>query len=130
MIEKPAMAMSAVNPKPRYPAELMASGDTATVHIRLLVDASGSADMGTVEVISSPNAAYTREVMAVLPGYRFYPAEIQIGRPPVCRINSENKKICDPGRPPKKISQSVDMDFVFVPPPRGVRAPAVARYVA
>ena len=116
LIEKPAMAISSANPKPRSPTELLSSGDTARVRIRVLVDATGSADMGTVEVLSSPHAAYTREVMVVLPTYRFIPAEIQSGRPPVCRINSENRKICDPGRLPKKISQSVDMDFVFVPP--------------
>ena len=118
VIEKPALMVS-TNPKPTYPTELLASRDTGTVRIRVLVSASGRADMSTVEVLESPHRAFTRAVLDVLPTYRFIAAEVggTIGGP--CR-RSGDVEICEQGKPGKKVSQPVDIQFVFAPPTMGV----------
>jgi len=114
VLEKPVL-MIATNPKPRYPAELLASRDTGTVRIRVLVNASGRAQMSTVEVLESPHRAFTRAVLDVLPTYQFIPAEVggTLGGP--CRP-AGNVEVCERGKPGKKVSQPVDIQFVFTPP--------------
>jgi TonB family protein len=107
--------MISTNPAPRYPAELLASKDTGTVRIRVLVRESGRADMSTVQVIESPHAAFTRAVIRVLPDYQFIPAEVggSLGGP--CRMSGA-VEVCALPKPGKKVSQPVDIAFVFAPP--------------
>ena len=117
-IEKPAMALPG-NPKPRYPDELKPTGDTGTVRVRLVVEKNGTPDMKSVSVVSSPHPAFTREVLRVLKGYRFLPAEVGGGMPRGCQPGSTPEvQLCQyPGRPGKKLRMAVEMAFVFEVPP-------------
>ena len=116
ILEKPAFRISG-DPEPTYPPELLATRDTGTVIIRVVVSAKGRAEMGTAEVIASPHPAFTRAALAVIPRYRFVPAEVggAFGRcyPP------EKPTVCEAGRPGKKVPMPVDLAFVF-------RVPAAA----
>ncbi len=110
------MAISS-NPRPRYPAELVPTGDTGTVRIRVAVEKNGVADMKSVIVVASPHPAFTREVLKVLPGYRFIPAEVGGTLTGGCQVAPSGVEMCKPGRPGKKLRMDVEMDFVFVVPP-------------
>ena len=71
-MEMPAMAYPS-NPRPRYPAELVATGDTGTVLIRVAIEKNGMADMKSVTVVHSPNPAFTKNLRddADMPRRRF-----------------------------------------------------------
>lgn len=114
VIEKPAILLPR-QPAPPYPSELRATGDTGTVRIRVAVDPSGRADSASVEVLASPHPAFTRAVLAMLPHYRFLPAETGGGPPRDCRVTAEGVRTCRPGRPGRKVRSVVEIPFVFVP---------------
>ena len=118
VIEKPAMGYP-TNPRPRYPAELFPTGDTGTVRIRVAVEKNGTADKKSVTVVESPHPAFTREVLAVLPDYRFFPAEVGTWPPRGCRPASTPQVLVCPDKDPsgKKLRSEVEMAFVFVVPP-------------
>ena len=113
MIEKPAMLLSGSARPPRYPPELLATGDTGTVHLRLVVDKEGRPVMRSVEVASSPHPAFTREALAAVRHYRFLPAEIGGDMPGNCRPNAQGIHLCEPRKPGRKIPITVDLPFVF-----------------
>ena len=115
VIEKPAIIRQG-NPAPQYPAELLGTGDTATVRLRVAVAPSGRADSASVEVLESPHPAFTRAVLEVLPRYRFLPAETGGGPPRNCRTNPDGTRSCQPGRPGTKVRSLVEIPFHFVPP--------------
>ncbi len=74
-VDKPAAAKSG-NPKPRFPDMLRSGGMGGKVTIQVAVDTTGRADMSTFKVLESSSELLTREVKAVLPQWRFFPAEI------------------------------------------------------
>ena len=98
-IEKPALRRSD-SPAPRYPKELLTTGDTGTVALRAVVNTSGRVDEKSIEVESSPHPAFTRAAIQALRESRFIPAEVQI-----------------PGSPARLVSQSITVRFFFAPPP-------------
>ena len=98
-IEKPALRRPD-SPAPRYPKELLATGDTGTVVLRAVVEASGRVDPRSIEVISSPHPAFTRAAIQALRASRFIPAEIET-----------------PGRPARLVSQAITVPIFFAPPP-------------
>ena len=125
-IEKPAIILRGSSPAPTYPAELLATRDTGTVHIRVTVNARGRADMRSVVVVSSPHPAFTRAVLDVLPRYQFLPAEVGGGPGRDCVETSGNVRFCKPGRPGKKVPMPVDIPFRFALPAEIPTAPPPA----
>jgi TonB family protein len=116
VIERPAV-LAPGNPAPRYPAERLATRDTAIVRIQVVVDTSGYADMSTVKVLGSPLPAFTRAALEALPTYRFLPAEVGGGAPRGCRPAPSGVPQCSiPGRPGKKVRQLLEIPFRFQPP--------------
>jgi TonB family protein len=61
---------------PEYPPDLLARGVQGTVTARFIVDTSGSADAGSIEVISSSDPQFEASVRAALPRMRFSPARL------------------------------------------------------
>lgn len=59
-------------PTPRYPPSLADSGQSGRVVVSFTIGAKGQPE--DVRVESSSHALFTKEVMAVLPGWRFDPA--------------------------------------------------------
>jgi TonB family protein len=116
IVEAPAVLQSG-QPAPTYPAELVPTGDTGTVRIRVAIEPTGRIDPASVEVLQSPHPAFTRAVLAVLPHYQFLPAETGGGPPKDCRTNPGRPPTCRSGRPGTKVRSLVVIPFVFAPPP-------------
>lgn len=115
-IEKPALMVSN-QLQPQYPTELLASRDTGTVRIRVIVSPNGRAVMSSVEVLSTSHPAFTKAVLRVLPEYRFIPAEVG-GTLGGCRAtNHQSVEVCTGGRPGKRVAMPVDLAFRFELPP-------------
>jgi periplasmic protein TonB len=62
--------------EPRFPQMLADRGQTGEVLVQFVVTPEGRVDMSTLKVLSSSNELFTREVRAVLPHWRFLPAEV------------------------------------------------------
>lgn len=60
---------------PLYPAELRARGVEGTVLLHWVVDESGKVEPGSVKVLKSDHALFTRAVLEALGGMAFVPAE-------------------------------------------------------
>lgn len=73
-VDKPAIALPR-NPAPRYPDLLRRANVTGEVVVQVVIDTTGRADMATVRVLSSSNAAFTGAVLSVLPRARYVAAE-------------------------------------------------------
>jgi protein TonB len=91
-VERQAAA-AASNAQPRYPDTLRATGLGGEVLVQFVVDANGNVEPQTLKALKSSHDLFTQAVRAVLPGWRFAPA--QIG-----------------GR---SVSQIVQMPFQFTP---------------
>jgi protein TonB len=63
------------NPKPKYPSILESTGQSGEVLIQFVVDTTGKIDMNTVKVLKASNDLFASAVKAVLPQWRFLPAE-------------------------------------------------------
>jgi TonB family protein len=61
---------------PEYPPDLLARGVQGTVTVRFIVDTSGSADTGSIEVIDASDPQFEASVRAALPRMRFSPARL------------------------------------------------------
>lgn len=61
---------------PIYPPELMKEGAEGGVFIRFVVDSSGRADPGTIEIVRSTHPAFTQSVRHALPLMMFTPASV------------------------------------------------------
>jgi len=112
-IEKPVLMISG-GPAPKYPSELLATGDTGTVIVRVTVNPEGRPVMSSAKVIASPHPAFSKAALAVIREYRFIPAEVG-GTPMRCPPEGESRR-CKPGRPGRKVAMPVDIPFVFRAP--------------
>ncbi len=61
---------------PAYPPDLMSAGTEGGVFLRFIVDSSGRADAGSIEVVRSSHPAFTQSVRQALPLMLFTPATI------------------------------------------------------
>jgi len=124
VVEKPAMMIPG-QPGPRYPEELLATGDTGTVRIRVVISPAGRPVMSSVKVLASPHPAFTRAALDALPQYRFTPADI--GEAVECYLDSQHIRICERGPRGRKVAMPIDIPFRFTPPRRasGTAPPAV-----
>lgn len=68
------------NPTPRYPDQLVRAGIPGRVVARFVVDTLGRVEPGSVQLLASTHPAFSDAVSAVLPRYRFTPAQVG-GRP-------------------------------------------------
>lgn len=82
---------------PRYPANLRALGLTGTVVLRFVVDTTGRADLGSVQVVESPHEQFTSAVLASLRDTRFTPG--RIGRRAVPTLVQRSFRFAIEGRP-------------------------------
>lgn len=73
-VDTPALARDG-NPSPRYPSMLERSRVEGEVLAQFVVDTTGRAVMGTLEILRSSDALFAASLEAVLPSWRFYPAE-------------------------------------------------------
>ena len=73
-VDRPALAIFDSAP-PKYPAELKLVGIPGHVEVRMVVDTSGSVEVGTIHIILSNHPAFTAAVREELPKQRFLPAE-------------------------------------------------------
>ncbi len=62
--------------QPRYPESLRAAGITGRVVVQFVVDTTGRAEPGSVEVQESPRPEFADAVRAALPRFRFTPGEV------------------------------------------------------
>jgi TonB family protein len=69
--------MAAGNPAPVFPAPLSTPGAQGMVLVAVVVDENGAALMQSLRIIQASDSAYAHSVRAVLPGYKFIPAEIE-----------------------------------------------------
>ena len=74
-VEKQAIAAPG-GPKPRYPDILQNAGVEGAVIAQFVIDTSGRADMKTFKILKSDHDLFAASVRQVLPGMRFFPAEI------------------------------------------------------
>ena len=93
-VEKPAHAL-AENPAPLYPTELLDTRPTGRVVMTFVVTKTGGIDASTIRVVESSHPLFEAAARAVLPRWRFLPAEVG-------------------GR---MVSQKVEVPFIFTPPP-------------
>ena len=63
------------NPVPRYPEALRAAGTEGQVLVRFVVDTAGRVEAGSVRVLRADDPQFAEAVRAVLPSFRFTPAE-------------------------------------------------------
>jgi TonB family protein len=61
---------------PEYPPDLLARGVEGTVTVRFVVDTSGAADVGSIDVVNSSDPQFAASVRAALPRMRFSPAKL------------------------------------------------------
>jgi len=61
---------------PEYPPDLLARGVQGTVTVRFVVDTSGTADVGSIDVVNSSDPQFSASVRAALPRMRFSPARL------------------------------------------------------
>jgi outer membrane biosynthesis protein TonB len=73
-VDKPAVEREG-NPIPKYPSLLESSRVEGIVLVRFVVDTLGNADMSTLTVLEASNELFVRAFAAMLPKWRFYPAE-------------------------------------------------------
>jgi outer membrane biosynthesis protein TonB len=69
--------MAAGNAAPVFPASLSTPGAEGRVLVAVVVDENGAALMQSLRIIQASDSAYAQAVRAVLPGYKFIPAEIE-----------------------------------------------------
>ena len=69
-------ARTAGSAAPVYPPELLKEGREGGVYMRFVVDSSGRADPGTIEVIRSTHPAFTQSVRQAMPLMLFTPASV------------------------------------------------------
>lgn len=62
------------NPKPEYPAALLAAGRPGEVWLQYLVREDGTADPASIVTLLSDDSAFTRSAVAAILGTRFRPA--------------------------------------------------------
>jgi len=74
-VEKPAAA-APNNPAPVYPEFLKNGGVEGTVLAQFVIDTMGRADMSTFKILQATHDQFSAAVRAVLPRYRFIPAEV------------------------------------------------------
>jgi protein TonB len=73
-VEKPVVPAGG-NPSPAYPDMLRSGNVEGEVLAQFVVDTTGRAEMSTFKVLKSSNDLFTSSVRAILPRYRFIPAE-------------------------------------------------------
>jgi hypothetical protein len=73
-VEKPAIGREM--PKPDYPPAFRSSGTGGTVWAQYVVEPTGLVDIGTFKVLKTPDPAFTAAVRAILPKWRFEPAQV------------------------------------------------------
>lgn len=73
-VERPAVGLAG-NPAPEYPASLRRAGVAGQVVIQFVVDTLGRAEPGSMVVVHTTHPAFVAAVAAVLPRWRFAPAE-------------------------------------------------------
>jgi TonB family protein len=78
-LSKPAAALPN-NPSPRYPDMLRSANVEGEVVAQFVVNADGSADVGSLKVLRSAHPMFTEAVKANLPAMQFSPAQVD-GRP-------------------------------------------------
>jgi TonB family protein len=69
-------ARTAGSAAPVYPADLMKEGKEGGVFIRFIVDSSGRADSGSIEVVRSTHMSFTQSVRQAVPLMLFTPATV------------------------------------------------------
>ncbi|MCC6246136.1 MAG: energy transducer TonB [Gemmatimonadaceae bacterium] len=74
-VEKPVILRSGASP--RYPEMLRSAGLSGSVLVEFVVDTLGRVEAGTTTWVSSDHELLSAAVRAVLPSYRFLPAEVQ-----------------------------------------------------
>ena len=74
-VEKPVVLQ--LGASPRYPELLRSAGVSGSVLVEFVVDTLGRVEAGTTTWVSSDHELLSAAVRAVLPGYRFLPAEVQ-----------------------------------------------------
>jgi TonB family protein len=87
-VQKPALPLP-TNPVPHHPRSLR--GQSGSVTVQFIVDASGQIDASSVKVTAATNVGFVDAVKDVLPKFKFTPAE----------LNGE------------KVAQCVEMPFRF-----------------
>jgi periplasmic protein TonB len=73
-VDKPAIERAGNRP-PAYPSMLERSRIEGDVLAQFVVDTMGRADMGTFMIVHASNALFGAALAAVLPSWRFYPAQ-------------------------------------------------------
>jgi protein TonB len=63
-------------PRPHYPDALRAAGLGGHVLVQFVVDTTGRIEPQSVRVLESTHDLFARSVLAVLPRFRFQPAEV------------------------------------------------------
>jgi TonB family protein len=114
-LERPAI-LAENQPKPVYPAELLAERVSGRVQIRVTVLPNGRADSSTLVILASSHELFTNAVEALLPKLKFWPAEVGGTEGKSCHPNPPYPPSCDPGKPGHKVAQQLDLTFAFVPP--------------
>ena len=71
-----AATRTAGSAAPAYPGDLVKDGTEGSVYLRFVVDSSGRADVGSIEVIRSTHPAFTQAVRSALPLMMFTPAAV------------------------------------------------------
>lgn len=71
-----AATRTAGSAAPAYPGELVKDGTEGSVYLRFVVDSSGRADAGSIEVVRSSHPAFTESVRSALPLMMFTPAAV------------------------------------------------------
>jgi periplasmic protein TonB len=74
-VDKPVVLQ--VGASPRYPEMLRSAGVSGSVLVEFVVDTLGRVEAGTTTWVSTDHELLSAAVRAVLPGYRFLPAEAQ-----------------------------------------------------
>lgn len=61
---------------PRYPESMRSAGIEGTVRVRFIVGANGRVESGSVQVLDTPNEAFSDAVRRALSGTRYRPAQV------------------------------------------------------
>jgi periplasmic protein TonB len=70
------VAPASGNPNPRYPDLLRSANVEGEVLAQFVVDTTGRAEMSSLKILRSSHDLFTNSVKAVLPQWRFLPAEV------------------------------------------------------